>query len=279
MIQEIRRQKRFFFLQTAVVFAGMVVLLLISGLQVLGATGLALAVGTIVLAGVWTQQQASAVRPTNASQISRQEAPELFRIVEHLSHQAGLSNKPAVYALHAPVLNAATLGSVQQPLLVVTPMLARALTVRELSGVLAHELSHIRHRDLAFFRIVEVVSTITIVISRLGWLMLLLYLPLTLGSSATVPFSVVVVLLMAPLASVMLQLGLSRSREYAADLGAIELTEDPDGLASALQKIDNIGKSYLQQVLPVPRQRNSSVFRTHPPTAKRVERLHALSRG
>jgi heat shock protein HtpX len=186
---------------------------------------------------------------------------------------------PAVYVLRAPVLNAATLGSVQRPLLVVTPMLVRALSTRELTGVLAHEVSHIRHRDLTFFRIVELVGTITIVVSRVGWLMLLLYLPLTLGSSATVPFSVVLVLLAAPVASVMLQLGLSRSREYAADLGAVELTEDPAALASALEKIDNLGKSYLQQMLPVPRRRESSVFRTHPSTDRRVERLEELAQS
>jgi heat shock protein HtpX len=155
-------------------------------------------------------------------------------------------------------------------------MLVRALERRELAGVLAHELSHIRHRDLTFFRIVEVVAMITVVIARVGWIMLIVFLPLALASSASVPITVLAVLLAAPVLSVALQFGLARAREYAADLGAVELTGDPEALAIALERIDNIGKSYVHQMLPVPRKRDSSVFRTHPPTDRRVARLRAL---
>ncbi len=276
MIREIRRQKRFFFAQTVIVFVAMVALLIVSGLQVLGATGLALAVGVIIFVAVWTQQQASAARPANATRLHYPDAPELVRLVQDLARRASLADPPALYVLNAPLLNAATLGTVKKPLLVVTPMLVRALTYRELAGVIAHEVTHIRHRDLTFFRIVEVVAMITVVIARVGWILLLFYLPVAFMTQAHVPITVIAVLLAAPAASVLLQFGLSRSREYAADLGAVELTGDPEGLASALQKIDNIGRSYLHQMLPVPRKRDSSVFRTHPPTDRRVGRLRAL---
>lgn len=276
MIREVRRQKRFFFAQTVIVFMAMVALLIVSGLQVLGATGLALAVGVIIFVAVWTQQQASAARPANATPLHYPDAPELVRLVQDLARRASLAEPPELYVLNAPLLNAATLGTVKKPLLVVTPMLVRALTYRELAGVIAHEVTHIRHRDLTFFRIVEVVAMITVVIARVGWILLLFYLPVAFMTQAHVPITVIAVLLAAPAASVLLQLGLSRSREYAADLGAVELTGDPEGLASALQKIDNIGRSYLQQMLPVPRKRDSSVFRTHPPTDRRVVRLQAL---
>ena len=276
MIREVRRQKRFFFAQTVIVFMAMVALLIVSGLQVLGATGLALAVGVIIFVAVWTQQQASAARPANATRLHYPDAPELVRLVQDLARRASLAEAPELYVLNAPLLNAATLGTVKKPLLVVTPMLVRALTYRELAGVIAHEVTHIRHRDLTFFRIVEVVAMITVVIARVGWVLLLFYLPVAFMTQAHVPITVIAVLLAAPAASVLLQLGLSRSREYAADLGAVELTGDPQGLASALQKIDNIGRSYLHQMLPVPRKRDSSVFRTHPPTDRRVARLQAL---
>lgn len=276
MIREIRRQKRFFFVQTVVVFLGMVVLLLVSGLQILGATGLALALGIVVFVGVWSQQQGNAAHPSNTSLLERESAPALFRIVDDLSSRGALPATPSIHVLNAPLLNAATLGTMRQPLLIVTPMLVRALDRRELAGVIAHELSHIRHRDLTFFRIVEIVAMITVVIARVGWIMLLIFLPLTLAGSASVPVTVLAVLLAAPVLSVALQFGLARAREYAADLGAVELTGDPEGLAGALEKIDNIGRSYVHQVLPVPRKRDSSVFRTHPPTDKRVRRLRAL---
>ncbi|MFP4484071.1 MAG: zinc metalloprotease HtpX [Spirochaetaceae bacterium] len=276
MIREIRRQKRLFFAQTVIVFLAMVVLLIVSGLQVLGATGLALAVGMITFVAVSAQHQVSEARPANAAPLHYADAPELVGLVQELAKRASLQVPPEIYVLNAPLLNAATLGTVKRPLLVVTPMLVRALTYRELAGVLAHEVTHIRHRDLAFFRIVEMVAMITVVVARVGWILLIFYLPAALMTQAHVPITVIAVLAAAPAASVLLQLGLSRSREYAADLGAVELTRDPEGLASALQKIDNVGRSYLHQMLPVPRKRDSSVFRTHPPTDRRVERLRGL---
>jgi heat shock protein HtpX len=72
-------------------------------------------------------------------------------------------------------------------------------------------------------------------------------------------------------------MALSRSREFAADLGAVELTDQPLALASALEKIDNVGRSMLHQVLPVPKKRESSVFRSHPAISDRVERLRNLA--
>lgn len=273
---EIQRRKRIFFLETALVFLGMIAVLVVSGLQILGAAGLALALGVVLVVAVLSQQQTSLVRPAKASQLRRFQAPELFTIVDELSRRSSLEGEPEIYLLNAPVLNAATLGSRERPMLIVTPMLVRALTDRELTAVLAHEISHIRHGDLMFFRIVEVVSMITVIIARVGWVLLIFYLPLAAVGGATVPLIVLVVLLAAPLASVLLQLGLSRAREYAADLGAVELTRDPEGLAEALAKIDNIGRSYLGQMVPVPRKRDNSVFRSHPPTERRVERLRSL---
>jgi heat shock protein HtpX len=114
--------------------------------------------------------------------------------------------------------------------------------------------------------------------SWVGQLILLLNLPLILAGAAHVPWQVPLVLILSPTIMALLQLALSRTREYDADRGGAELTGDPDGLASALLKLERrVGRVWEEMFLPGRRIPEPSLLRTHPPTDARVRRLRALS--
>ncbi|MFO7780699.1 MAG: M48 family metalloprotease [Spirochaetia bacterium] len=278
MHREIRRQRRVLLVQTVLIFALMLGVLLLSGLRIVGALGLAVVLGMGSFFFVTIQNRASQLRPQNAVPLERSNAPGLHAMLEELAGRAELPRTPDVYLLPAGLMNAATLGSREHPILIVTPPLLDTLSRSEIRAVLAHEMAHVRDNDLMSYRIAEAIAMITVVISRVGWLLVLLYLPVLLLSDVEIPLGLIAILLIAPAASVLLQMALSRSREFSADLGAVELTDEPLALASALQKIDNVGRSMLHQVLPVPKKRDSSVFRSHPAISQRVERLRELAR-
>ncbi|MFO8064210.1 MAG: zinc metalloprotease HtpX [Spirochaetota bacterium] len=277
MQDEIRRQRRILYIQSVLIFVLMGTVLLVSGLQVMGAAGLAVVLATAGFFVAGASEKAGEVRPGNAVPISPAHAPQLYSVLEELTARAELPRRPQPYLLKASLMNAAMLGNRKNPVLVVTPMLLQTLRPAELKAVLAHEIAHLRDNDLFSYRLAEAISMITMVISRVGWLLLVLYMPILLVGEVRIPITIIAVLLGAPVVSVLLQMALSRSRELAADLGAVELTGQPMELASALQKIDNVGRSMLHQVLPVPRKRESSVFRSHPVISQRVERLSELS--
>ena len=279
MHREIRRQRRVLLVQTVLIFALMLGVLLLSGLQIVGALGLAVVLGMGSFFFMRVQNRASQLRPQNAVPLERSNAPSLYAVLDELSRRADLPRTPDVYLLSAGMMNAATLGSRERPILIVTPALLDTLGQSEVRAVLAHELAHVRDNDLMSYRVAEAIAMITVVISRVGWLLVLLYLPVLLVSNIEIPLGMIAILLTAPAASVLLQMALSRSREFSADLGAVELTDEPLALASALQKIDNVGRSMLHQVLPVPKKRGSSVFRSHPAISQRVERLEELARA
>jgi len=275
----IPRQKRFLFLEAVAILVAMLALLIFSGLHIVGAAGLALILAVFIFIGVTLAHRRSPVRLANAVQLDRGQAGELYRTVDTISQNAGLEHAPTLYLLPASIMNAASLGNRERPMIAVTPPVLQQLTQRELEGVLAHEISHIRNNDLVYYRFVEAVRIVTVTLSRIGWFMIILYFPVLMFGSASIPLSLLAILIAAPVGSVLLQLALSRSREFNADLTAVELTNDPEALASALEKIDNVGRSLVNQLFPVPQRHESSIFRTHPATEERARRLRALARN
>ncbi|WP_455386119.1 zinc metalloprotease HtpX, partial [Acidihalobacter prosperus] len=174
-----------------------------------------------------------------------------------------------------PVLNAFSVGRRSDAAIGLSDGLLHRLPSRELAGVLAHEISHIRHNDVWVMTLADILGQITRTLSLLGQLLLLLNLPLILLAEAHVPWSAILLLIAAPWLSILLQLGLSRSREFSADLGAVELTTDPEGLAQALMRLET------QQPTPFgqrARMRSEpSLLRSHPVTEQRIARLHELA--
>jgi heat shock protein HtpX len=217
------------------------------------------------------------LRLYNARPLSRETAPALYEIVTVLAKRANLPSVPKLYYIPTMVMNAFSVGHREDAAIGVTDGLLKTLNYRELTGVLAHEISHIRNNDMRVMAIADVMSRLTGSIAMVGQLLLFVNLPLLLTGSVMVPWTVVIALMLAPLVSDLLQLALARTREYDADLDAALLTGDPVGLAAALQKIEQQQSNLLGRILiPGWRIPDPSIFRTHPDTEERVKRLLQL---
>jgi heat shock protein HtpX len=276
--EELTERKTILFIQSIAILALMAGVLIFSGLHILGVAGVVVIVAGGIFIYSAIRRQSELAKPMNIKKIDRAQAPGLYEITDELAEKAGLPEPPTLYLLPVDMLNAASMYSRGKPVVVVTPTLTENLSERELHGILAHEVSHISENDLLFYRLAQVIQIITITLSRVAWLMLILYFPILFASNVQIPPSVLGVLIIAPIASVLLQLALSRSREFRADLGAVELTGDPEGLARGLERIDNIQSNMLRQILPMPRRddQGSSILRSHPAVSKRVAVLREL---
>jgi heat shock protein HtpX len=215
-----------------------------------------------------------AMRLFRARPLAPQEAPELTRLIDELARRAGMQRPPRLYYLASDVMNAFTAGTPKEAAIALSDGLIRRLDWRELSGVLAHEMMHIVNRDTRLMAFADLTSRLTGFLSLTGQLLLLINLPLLILGETTLPWMPILLLIFAPTLSTLVQLALSRSREYEADLGAVSLTGDPMGLASALSKLEAVHQGVIGRLFnPMPRIPDPSMLRTHPPTEERVRRL------
>jgi len=204
---------------------------------------------------------------------------QIAYVVEELSRRAGLPAAPAVYVVPSMTLNAFAAGSREKALIAVTEGLLRRLSLRELAGVLAHEISHVRNNDLAVMSLADMMTRFTQVLSYLALFLTIFNLPAMLLGDSDISLLGLLLLYLAPTIGSLLQLGLSRTREYDADLEGAELTGDPRALASALDKLERYQGNFWEDLMfPVPSRRipQPSLLRSHPPTDQRVARLLAL---
>ena len=206
------------------------------------------------------------------------EFPTGARILAQLAARAGLPATPRLYVIPSKLMNAFAVGRREQSAIAITDTLARSVTPRELAGILAHEVSHVAHEDVKVMALADMVSRFTSVMSTVGLISLFLNIgSYASGAGSGVPWLAVIVLLAAPTVGGLIQMALSRTREFDADLGAVMLTGDPDGLASALTRLERAqGRVWENVLLPSGRIPDPSVLRTHPRTADRIARLMAL---
>jgi heat shock protein HtpX len=224
-----------------------------------------------------------------ARPISRDEAPELYDIVERLSRESGIPTPP-IYLIPSDSPNAFATGrSPNHAAVAVTNGLLQRLDAREVEGVLAHELSHVRNRDVL---VATIAAGLAGVISSLGWVMQWGLLAAGGGrqrGGRGSPLAVLAWIIVAPFIALLLRLAISRGREYSADVSGAQLTRDPGGLADALERLDaetarqpyeyaGPATAHLFIVNPL---RGSSAgmlswLSTHPPIAERVARLRAM---
>jgi heat shock protein HtpX len=204
-------------------------------------------------------------------------APELHRTVAVLAYRAGLPRKPALYYVASPMANAFATGTREDAVVAVTDGILRRLTGRQLVGVLGHEISHVRAGDMRITNLSDGLARLTLVLSDAGMVLLLLTLPLSLTGDLR-PLLAGLLLSVLPTVSALLQMALSRSREYDADLQGAVLTGDPEGLASALEVLERRDGSVWERLM-VPRRRahDPTLLRSHPPTAERTRRLRELT--
>lgn len=204
--------------------------------------------------------------------------PDVHRVAAALADRAGLGHRPKLMYIASPTMNAFTVGTREDAAITMTTGLLRRLTLRELAGVLAHEVSHVSHNDMWVMGLADTISRLTRAMSLLGVLLVAVNLPLMLAGGAAISWLLLALMILAPTVGTLLQLALSRVREYDADLEAAGLTGDPAGLAAALQKLEaQHGRFWEDIFLPGRRAPEPSVLRSHPHTSERVKRLLALA--
>lgn len=275
-----RRQKARNLAQGALLLGGMVTLA--AGLTWLLFGGRALL--PVLVAGVVAGLLGSGVSPRwvlraqGAQPLPRSAAPWLHGIVDELADQAGLDRTPALYYVPTQVPNAFAVGGGRDAALGVTAGLLRALDRRELAGVLAHEVSHVRNGDTSIMAVASLLGRLVHALVQVGLWSVFLTLPLTIGTGPA-PLLVSGVLVVVPALISVLQMGLSRSRERDADLDAAFLTGDPHGLASGLLTLERVHQWSMRGPFGLGRGQRQPppLLRSHPDTPERVRRLQRLA--
>ncbi len=222
----------------------------------------------------------------NAKQVDRNSAPELYGIVERLAQKANIP-MPKVYIIDSPVPNAFATGrNPEHAAVAVNTALADILDKDELAGVLGHELSHVKHRDIL---ISTVAASMAGAISTIAqWGMFLGGGRDENGESRN-PIAAILVMIVAPLAAAMIQMAVSRSREYMADKSGGELCGNPNALADALLKIEAFAQrrvmpgateatAHMFIINPFAGVNAKQLFSTHPSTQERVQLLREQAR-
>lgn len=277
--------------KTTLLMAAILALFAVIGGMIGGKSGMILALlfGGAMNVFAWWNSDQMVLRMYNAQEVDAQSAPEFYGMVAELAQRAGLP-MPRVYVIHEEQPNAFATGrNPEHAAVAATSGIMRMLDYRELRGVMAHELAHVQHRDTL---ISALSATMAGAISALanfamffggrdengqpvGWLPRL------------------AIALLAPLAASLIQMAISRAREFEADRGGAEISGDPLALASALQKIEYYAQGIVmptaeahpetaQMMIINPLSGGGGMgdlFRTHPQTADRIERLQAMARG
>jgi heat shock protein HtpX len=268
-------------LQSALLVAGMSAIVMLSSSLIwswAGALGAGVFVAILALVGQRVPPEA-VMRLYNGVPVDGRHGSQLLRLVEVLADRAELARHPRLFVIPSTTLNAFAAGTPSNAAIGITEGMLRRLDLRQLAGVIAHEMSHIRNNDLRVMAMADALTRFTQVLAYFGLLLAFLNIPLILMGFDTFSWGAILLLYLAPTLTSLLQMGLSRTREYDADLEAIGLTGDPAGLASALGALERYhGRFWEDLMLPVPARRipHPSLLRSHPATADRIARLRDL---
>jgi heat shock protein HtpX len=277
-------------LKTAVLLAALTGLFMLIGNWLGGTSGLVIGfvLAAVMNFGSYWFSDRIALTMAGAHEVSEAEAPELHTLVAHIARAAGLP-KPRVAIIDSEAPNAFATGrNANHGVVAVTTGILRLLSQRELAAVLAHELGHIRNRDILVSAIAATIAGAITMLAQLGQFALLF--GGTQQDDEEGGGSVLgglLMILVAPIAATIIQLAISRSREFGADLTGAHVSHDPNALASALEKLDayaqriplpvNPAVAPLFIVQPLTGFSVQKLFSTHPPTAERVARLRHLA--
>ena len=225
----------------------------------------------------------------SARQVSEAEAPMLYRIVHNLALRAGIP-MPKLYIIPSESPNAFATGrSPQHAAVAATEGILRLMNERELTGVLAHELSHVKNRDILISSIAATLAGVIMMVANM-----MRWAAIFGGMSRDNDreggggiLGLIVMAIVAPLAAMIIQMAISRTREYAADASGARMSGDPLGLASALEKLGAASQripldaspqtSHLFIVNPLSGRSLMQLFSTHPPLEDRIERLRTMA--
>jgi len=273
--------------KTAVLLAALGALFMLVGGAIGGSTGLliGLALGLVFVGGSYWFSDTLAIKAARARPVTREELPEVYAIVEELTQKAGMP-MPKLYVSPADQPNAFATGRTPHHAAVcVTQGILQVLDRDELRGVLAHELSHVENRDILISSVAAAVALgITFVARMAMWGAIFGGGNDRDGGNA---FGAIAMAILAPIAAGMMQMALSRSREFQADASGAHLLHDGEPLARALEKIEAYVKQRPMDVNPAQAQAYivnpltgrkvefANLWSSHPPTAERVRRLRS----
>ena len=274
--------------KTALLMAGMTGLFLAIGFAIGGQSGMLMALAFAVatnLFAYWNSDK-MVLRMHGAQEIGRADASEFYDIVANLAQRAQLP-MPKVYIMDNPQPNAFATGrNPENAAVAATTGLLRMLSRDEIAGVMAHELAHIKHRDTLIMTMTATIAGAIGMLANFGFMF---------GGSRDRgnplgPLGGLVMMIVAPMAAMIVQMAISRTREYAADRGGAEISGNPMALASALTKISgaahrvvnaeaeaNPATAHLFIINPLSGQRMDNLFATHPATENRIAALEVLA--
>jgi len=274
-------------LKTFILIAAMTALLVVIGdlLMPRGHVGaiLALGVGLIMNGVSYFFSDSIVLMMYGARIVNQSEAPELYAIVANLAQRAGLP-MPRVAIISDETPNAFATGrNPDHAVVAVTSGIMRTLSRQELEGVLAHELGHVKNRDILIGSLAAVLAQAIMFLSHMAY-----YFSPKDEEGRSNPLAGIAIAILGPIAAILLQMAVSRSREYIADEYAARLTGRPDMLASALRRISGYNAevpmrnaepatAHMMIVNPLSGGGIFSLFSTHPPIAKRIERLNGMA--
>ncbi len=275
--------------KTFVLMGAMMILFLLVGDLLAGEKGMIFAFGfsLIMNFGSYWFSDKIVLTMYRAREVSREEYPELYAVVERLAHKANLP-MPKVYVMNNPTPNAFATGrNPSHAAVAVTTGILEILNQDELEGVLGHELTHVKHRDILIGTIAAtLVGTITFIARMAGWAMMFGGRDEDDGDAIVS----LILLILSPIIALLIQLAISRSREFLADAGGAAISGKPLALASALEKLEyandrvpmrNAGASsaHMFIVNPLKGKSFSKLFSTHPSTEERIRRLQEMAAG
>ena len=276
-------------LKTSILMAGIVVLFGMVGAALGGAGGMLIALalaGAMNVYAYWFSDKA-VLRMYNAREVDAQSAPKYYGMIKELAANAGLP-MPRVYIIDEAQPNAFATGrNPENAAVAATTGIMQILSERELRGVMAHELAHVKHRDTL---ISTISATIAGAISSIAQFGMLFSGGHNDREGGVHPAVAILVMILAPIAAMLIQMAISRSREFEADRGGAEISGDPDALASALQKIHGYAHrvpmetaeqhpetAQMMIINPLSAEGIKGLFSTHPQTEERVARLMAMA--
>lgn len=279
-------------LKTFLLMGALTVLLVLVGNILGGQTGMVIAFGFAVLMnfGSYWFSDRIVLKMYRAKEASPSEAPEFFRITEELSVRAGIP-MPKLYVIENDQPNAFATGrNPQRSAVAVTTGLLHLLSSSELRGVIAHELAHVKHRDILVGTVAATIAgAISMLANMAQWALIFGGGRSSSDDEGGSPIAMLAMMIVAPVAALLIQMGISRSREFLADQGGAEMAGDPMSLANALRKLHrkaeeipmaaNPATAHMFIVSPLHGGGLSKLFSTHPPVEERVERLEQMVYG
>lgn len=267
-------------IQSLIIIFGTAILISIASFFIFGVLGVIFAIISwfLLILVIPIIDPKSVLKTYDSRELLYNEVPNLYNAIFNLSKNANLKNPPKLYYIKSNSLLAFSTGTKENSAIALTDGILRLLNTNELYGVLAHEISHIKNNDIWIMQITDIASKIATVVAYIGQGILILLAPFIIFEDPTYFFIIFILFLSIPPITILMQLSLSRIREYAADMDAVLLTNDISGLKSALLKLNILEENILNQMFnPLKKSKEPSMLRTHPDSKKRIERLDELN--